>query len=333
MARQVVEPRALAGSVDAIDVRLLRAMGMRAFETWPRAVERFRPAYLAEATGVAPETVKERMARLASEGVLAGFEIYPNARHLGLEQTTFHLRMDPTAKEAAVRDLAAVDGFVGVYDFLGHDLCIDILYHGPQDLDRKLRLVATLTNQDDTVRFYDRVFPDPARALGALDWRIVQALRGNARRPLDEVAAQVGVSVKTVRRRLVAMMREGAVDIVADVRLGRVPNLVVFNLVLYLQDPRNKEVIQRILRAYDDRFFYAWQPPSRRFGSYHVTLFATRNAEIEEMRRAAEDLPGVERAEVMIPHGGTYRGEWLDEAMAERLEELRPATHALPPVG
>lgn len=315
------------GVVDRLDLHIIRTMGMRPFETWPRDPARFRPGFLAAAVGVAPETVTERISRMEQDGVLVGYEVYPNVHHLGLGQTTFHLHVDPDEKTRVKDALEPVEGIVGLYDFLGADLCVDICYRSDADLDRKLRLVAHLARQEGVVRFYDRALPAPVRPLTKLDWRILAALRGHGRLPPEDVADAVGVSAKTIRRRQSAMAAEGAFDTVAVVDLGRIPDLQVFNLVFFLRDAADAATTARIRSTFDDRFFYAWQPPSLRFGSYHVTLFARTNAEVEALRRKASGIEGVERAEVMIPCGATWDGTWLDEAIRERAEggPVRPA--------
>jgi DNA-binding Lrp family transcriptional regulator len=50
------------------------------------------------------------------------------------------------------------------------------------------------------------------KELSALDLKIIASLRNNARRPVAEIAAMVGVSAKTVRRHLDSMMADGSLD-------------------------------------------------------------------------------------------------------------------------
>lgn len=306
--------------MDVTDLRIIRAMGLRPFETWPRDPERFRPGYLGEACGVSPETVKTRLQRMQAEGILTGYEIYPNVRHFGLKQTSFHLHLPQERKARAQEDLKPLDGLVGLYDFLGPDLCVDLCYRDDADLKRKLQLISRLTDQQRIVGFYERAMPTPNRALISLDWRIVKALRGNARRPLEEVAAELGVSTRTVRRRFDQMQRLGDVDTVAVVDLGRIPDVRIFNLVFYLDDPQDKQAMAAIRKEFDASFLLAWQPPSADFGSFHTAQFANSNEEMEAIRRRGAALPGVSRAEISIPCGAYYHGEWLDEAIAARIE-------------
>ena len=51
------------------------------------------------------------------------------------------------------------------------------------------------------------------RQLSPLDLRIIASLKDDARRPVAEIARIVGVSVKTVRRRLEEMKTDGSLDL------------------------------------------------------------------------------------------------------------------------
>lgn len=304
--------------MDATDLRIVRGMGLRPFEWWPRDPNRFKPGGLAMQAGVSPETVKTRILRMQVDGVLAGYEVYPNPRHFALEQSTFHLRVSDEVKARVRDDLEAIEGLVAIYDFLGSDMCVDFAYNGDDDLARKLRLVRRLTEQDDVVPFYDRAFPPPARELSRLDWRIIRALRGDGRRSPNAVAEDLGVSARTVRRRLDQMEKEGAFDVVAVLDLGKVSELSVFNLVFHMDDPADQAVKAAIHRTFDEVFMYAWQPPSKQFGSYHATVFARDNAEMEGLRRKGASIEGVARCDVMIPCGAYYTEAWVDGAIADR---------------
>ncbi len=50
------------------------------------------------------------------------------------------------------------------------------------------------------------------KKLSPLDLNIIAALQGNARKPIAEIAKSIGASVKTVRRHIGVMRREGSLD-------------------------------------------------------------------------------------------------------------------------
>src|SRR5688572_12512390 len=112
-------------------------MGLQPFLTWPHPPERLKATKIAKDLGLSPETVKERIARLEKDGTIQGYEVYPNFRHLGLLSTTYHFRVpDTTQKTRALEQVGRAEGVVGVYNFVGPDVCVDLAHRGGRDLTR-----------------------------------------------------------------------------------------------------------------------------------------------------------------------------------------------------
>lgn len=74
-----------------------------------------------------------------------------------------------------------------------------------------------------TAPMYPRYVGD--KELTVLDYRIIHALHDDSRRPLNGVAEELQVSVKTVASRLDHMMETGAIEFSADFRLERSPGI------------------------------------------------------------------------------------------------------------
>jgi DNA-binding Lrp family transcriptional regulator len=88
------------------------------------------------------------------------------------------------------------------------------------------------------------------KKLSPLDLRIVASLKDNARRPVAEIADMLGVSAKTIRRRLEDMISDGSLDLSApmDLSLGGDMFLVMH---VNLRDGADKrEVGRRLLSKY-----------------------------------------------------------------------------------
>src|SRR3990170_8059123 len=197
--------------MDSLDLRIVREMGFRPYGTRPQDPMRFKPSYLAKRTGVEPETVKARLARMEDAGFIRFYQMYPNFRHFGLHGSAYLFRVpDDDRKAEAIEKVEPIEGLVEIHDFFGPEMCVDVSHRGPEDLSRKLRLLAEFTGDAAPIPFYERQMPSVRRALTPLDWRILKALRRRGRRPLAEVADEVGVSLRTVRRRFDRMAAEGS---------------------------------------------------------------------------------------------------------------------------
>lgn len=311
--------------MDAVDIRLLRAMGLLPFAQ-PRTAKDLRPGAWARRARVSPKVQRERIARLREDGIIAGFEAYPNLDHLGLRWTTFHFRLPPrTPKRRAMAAVEAVDGVVAVMNFLGTDLCVDVLYADADDRARRLKVLRSLTGAQWS-EWYDNRMP-PARApLEPLDWRILAALRGRADRPTREVAEEIRVSEKTAKRRFAAMLAAGDVDVVPMLDLGRIPRTIPFALLYRIPPPQVPRAARAILAEHEERYLWAWRPPVDELATFVVVLCAERTQQIEEIREQAEERSGATSVEAIVPCGSIETPGWLDAAVAR----AAPASRNVP---
>jgi DNA-binding Lrp family transcriptional regulator len=225
---------------------------------------------------------------------------------------------DDDKKADALAKVTFIDGLTEVHNFLGAELCLDVAFHSPSDLSRKLRLLGEITGDRAPERFYDREYPKVQRRLSRLDWQIMKALRNRATRPLSSVAKEVGASVKTVRRRHEAMAREGSIFGVPAVDASRAPGMILYDLLCYTSPGSVAKATPLILDLLRDRYLFHFIPPTQSLGNFDVLVAAQSTGEIEEMRVAASKVPGVVKASALIFRGWAEHGDWIDAAIEQR---------------
>ena len=304
-------------------MKILRTMGFRPYGSRPQDPGHFRPSYIAQHLGVEPETVKARLARMEEAGFIRFYQVYPNFRHLGLEDSAYLFRVpDDDRKAEAIRRVEPVDGLVEIHNFLGPEMCVDLSYRSPHDLSRKLRLLSDFTGDAAPDRFYDRRMPEVTRTLTPLDWRILKSLRHRARRPLAEVADEVGVSLKTVRRRYDRMAREGSFFVVPAVDPGKAAGILLYELLFYTTPDADESTVRRILQALEERYIYHYAPASQALGNFDALLYAESAGEIEEMRQRARAIPEVVKVVPLVFRSWAEYTNWIDAAIDERIRAV-----------
>ncbi|HLE47025.1 MAG TPA: Lrp/AsnC family transcriptional regulator [Candidatus Thermoplasmatota archaeon] len=302
--------------MDALDVRIIRAMGIRPYDRRAKPPEALKPSNIAGAVDASVVTVKERIARMEDVGVIAGYQIFPNLRHLDLGARGYFLRIrTEDGKRNAVDAMAGLAGLIELHDFLGDGVCADFAFQGPDELAEKLAFLSEKSGDASPRRFYDRHMPVVKRRLSALDWRILRALRGRARRPLAEVAEAVGVSGRTVKRRYAMMAREGSFFVVPLLNPAKAEGLILFELLFYLRDPASTATTNAILRAFDEHRVYTYRPASPELGTLDMLLFAKSSEEVERLRRQGGAIPGVAKAEAWLFQGFFDHSAWIDDAI------------------
>jgi DNA-binding Lrp family transcriptional regulator len=311
--------------VDALDVRIVRTMGIRPYERWPKSPDVLKPAHIARTLGVTVDTVKDRIRRMEAAGVIAGYQVMPNLRHLGLTGAAFLFRVPAMeAKDRVVDEAQTTEGLLELHDFQGPAMCVDLVYSSPEALQGRLDALAKSTGDAAPLKFYDRDMPPAPRPLTRLDWRILRAMRGRARAPLADIAAEVGVSARTAKRHHDRMAAEGAFFTYPLLDPSKAPGMVMFELLFWLRADAGRGTANRILKAFDDRQVYSYVPASPPLGSFDLLLFADSVAQVDALRRQGEAIEGVARCEAWMFRGFHDRSAWLDRAIEERAEASLP---------
>lgn len=305
--------------MDALDIRIVRELGLRPYGAAPRDPESLKPAEVARRLRVEPKTVKARLDGMREDGFLHHFEAFPNFRHLGRAGSAHLFRIpDEDRRADALRRIEPIEGLMEVHSFVGGATCVDLAHRSPADHASKLRLLADFTGDAAPVLFYERHMPAVGSALSPLDWRILAALRHRADRPLADVAGEVGVSLKTVRRRFDRMAGEGSLFVVPVLDPSRAAGLVLFELLFYTAPDAGPGTLRAILAALDEHYVYHYVPSSQSLGNFDVLLFARSMATIEELRQKGRAIPGVVRVDSLVFRGWNDYSGWIDDEIAAR---------------
>ncbi len=306
--------------MDDVDVRIIREMGIRPYLTRPKDPDALKPSHLARRLGCSVNTVKTRVARMEQDGVIAGYQVIPNLRHLGLTGVAYYFTAPLDAeKEAAMAAIAKMEGLLEIHDFLGRGFCIDFTHADGPGLERSLAILSKITGETNPVKFYERDMPLVTRELTNLDWRILSALRFNAKKPLDEVAEELGVTGRTVRARHSRMASEGSFFAVPMLDPSRAGGLFLFEILLYIEPDQFDAVTAEFHRRMDGAHVYAKAPSTPELGHWDALVFAQNTAEVERLRALAGSIPGVTRAEAWLFRGLHDHGGWLDDAISAKI--------------
>jgi DNA-binding Lrp family transcriptional regulator len=309
--------------VDQRDFALLQAMGFQPYLDIP-PVDAVRPARLAKRVGLGLKATKERIAQLEAAGVIAGYDAYPNLGHFPFSWKSFHFRVPEERKPAFLGGLEPVEGLVGSFNFLGRDVCIDVFAQDEAEMRRRVRLLSQMAGVEPW-EFYANAVPPVRHALSLLDWRIVKALRHDAKRPLPDIARELKVTPRTVKNRFDRMVAEQSLWIVPRVDFSKISGFVPFGVLIYSDRPNDAR------KVIEPNALYSWTPPDAHLGQVCAFMQARTMGEVEECRRRVLAVPGVTRVELLVPTGIQMSLAWLDEAIERRIAELSRISIGGPP--
>lgn len=291
----------------------------------PPPPEARSPAYLADRVGVTPGTVRQRIQALEADGVIQAYQAYPEPGQLGLDITALQVRApDGSARSELIDELVLSDGVLEVHDLHGPWLLVVLAHRDPAERTRRTRLLSRRTADPDPLVLAARTGRRDQRNLTHLDWRIVQALRGQADRSPSHLADEVGVSYRTVRRHLDRMLEEGSLTIAPQVDTARMEGVMPVDLVVVLEAPGHAEAIEALGAVAPDRVLQRYLPPpggEDRFASLFSCLTST--GEMTALRQEIQGLTGVRHANAVLPLASHTTG-WLDEQIAAQVAATAP---------
>lgn len=313
--------------MDALDVRILRQMDLLPYGSQPRDPSVFKPTVIARRLDTTRDTVKARIEGMEEDGVLLGYQVFPNLDHLDLRSGAYLADVEETDRTEAVVDaLAELDRVLVLHEYLDDAVCVEYAFRDEAEREATLEAIRERTGDPEPRRFYDGVMPDVDRELTNLDWRILASLRGEATKPLREVAADVGVTRKTVKRRYDRMAAEGSFVTVPLLDPSQAPGLILFELMFFAEPDTEREVANDVLDAYEEHRVFHYVPATERLGNFNILCFAKTPARIEELRTQGEALAGVDRVEAGLFSRFVDRQGWLDDEIEARIEATAPTS-------
>ncbi len=263
-------------------------------------------ANIARKLGVDEDTVRLRVRRAMEHGFLAPWRLAVNPRLLDCEAASFELEVDTEErKPGAISQIQLVDGVTRILDYRGKGLLVTI-YSDGESLSRKVQLVESICGAPKSVIWKSR-FPRPEVRMKNIDWRIVNEMKGDARKDLHGVAKSLGVSTRTVQRRLAAMTEGKAIYLAGAPNVENLGGLLCC-FVVSCPDPLKKKEVDNEIRSKFGRLGLSDMSPEEHsiFGIPCQNL-----AEADRALTSLKSIDGVEKAGMRVMKQVILVQDWL----------------------
>lgn len=218
--------------VDDIDVAICRAL-----------LEDSRISYsvLGKMLGITPQAVHRRVQVLTDLGVLKGTVTRLSFSAIGRMWVFIHGWSDCASMREVAKKLEKVDNVIVMMIASGNRLYLQCMAKDAREL---ADLVSSIQNsaslQDPQVGIIPTPPPASPGTLSALDIRLIKALLTDSRKPISRLAADVGVTPKTVRKRLNRLVKDCLVQFSVHWSPGMTGGLLV-QLHLVIRSDAHKE--------------------------------------------------------------------------------------------
>jgi len=153
------------------------------------------------------------------------------------------------------------------------------------------------------------------RALYALDYQIIRALKDDSRKPISEVADELGISAKTARRRLNRMIKNGLIELSVE-WYPDASNDIVTLVQLYLKPDADPASAFKIVKKYAPHMLFYWQ-----FVDIpNVATYAVWTSTMKELQGIRESLEKEEDVLSVVPnvlYVGYIFSTWRDQLVEQ----------------
>ena len=319
---QSLFPTPFGRYMDVLDAAILRSLGIEPFAGYADRPRGLRASDVARALGRNVRLVQDRITRMERSGVITGYAMVPNPRHLGLQVTTLYVPTAGAADAAMLAAFSELDGFIQTIAYLGEGVCLSLGHHNPAELERRVATVRRLAGEAGPPRaMYGDGLSSPQRAPTPLDWRIIAAFAENARRTMQGAAEEVGVTVKTLRLHLARLRAEGSIDEVAKLDFAKMDGIIPFELAVWCDDPDS--VAGLLVGRLREHYWGHFRGPPDGFSDILLRVFATTPAEVNRLVKVAGEVPGVRAARALLAAGQFDNHGWIKEAIARQVQATK----------
>lgn len=278
---------------------------------------------LADRLGLSVNAVHKRIRTLVEQGVIRAFTAKISIDMLKAVPLVVSGRSEAQSFEAAEK--LREHGFTYWLGVAGGNY----LYLGAY-----LRNIAELESYIDFIR-KEAKMPDPTvgiepdvsafqpppasreATLYPLDYQIIYALHKNSRKPISKVAEELGVSARTIRRRLSRLIREGLIELSIEWYPDASNDIMtIFHLQLKASADKNKAV-SLLMEKYSPYTIFFWSfsnLPNQLVG----VVWTNTMKQLRDIQRSIRSEGIFESAIPNILYTGYIFDTWRDKLLQEK---------------
>jgi DNA-binding Lrp family transcriptional regulator len=302
---------------DDLYSKILREMYKPA---WLRMSGRQTNATLAKMLGVDEETVRSIVVKMRKSGFLKSWTVSLNPHALGVECESILVKLsDPSipTRERVKSQLRLIEGVVAIFSFLNDPLLRIVLYNeDEEDLERKIRLISSICGSKKPELVWNIPFPALTHELKKTDWLIIRSLFKNSKQNVSEIAANIGVSTRTIARRLDFMMEQRAFFLSPIVDAKKVDGFL-YHFIISFGSSNRKQAADSILRQSVSRIVFTDTSAT----SYSIIATICQNiSEAQEISDLMKKTDGVESVIATVFEDIDFVHDWIYREIERKIK-------------
>ena len=261
--------------MDEIDVKILKHL-------WE---DGRMPIYLiAKQVGLSNAAVYKRLKGMMERGELLGFSILLNSDKI-LNSAVISIRAR-RKREEVMEILSELSGVMHIVAGFGGRYYVEFWYSDELELRDKVNYIKRLTGAY-RIEIYKHKKVEEAR-IHPLDWKILLALKDDARQSFTELSKKIGLSSKTISRRWKRLREQELCKAYPIINRPSTKEIFWFSLFIETDEPTLEPKIRRMTNLWRTSIFA--DPPM-----VYGVFYGRTIQEVDEIMENIVSMKGVKR--------------------------------------
>jgi DNA-binding Lrp family transcriptional regulator len=223
---------------------------------------------------------------------------------------------DPSSKDSVISRIKLVDEVVMIMDFYERPVRVVFYHENDRDRERRLSLIQSICGDKSPITWQD-VFAPCDMKLKRTDWQILQVLRRDSMQSNADIANELRVSARTVKRRLSFMSESKAIYSFARGDVKKMPGMVYFFLVDCGNGKRKDQVDEKITSRLENAVYV--ETGNKQHSTFAVVFHNPSDA--DETYRWMKSLDGADDVKMSMMREIISVPDWLDKEIDKHLQE------------
>lgn len=210
---------------------------------------------LAKITDISVSAIHKRIKILEDNGNISGYIARPSIIALKCIWILIFGTSNAKSMDAVSKELGQHESVIFVAITGGKYLLISGYIRDITELqDYSSYVSKTAQMSEPTIAIYDvryRTVPEP---LSSIDFKILKTLNKDARKPITDIADDIGVSTKTIRKRLDHMIENNLANFSIQITPHMNSFVTIFHL--FLKEGNIKSTLEYLEKKYSKNLFY-----------------------------------------------------------------------------
>jgi DNA-binding Lrp family transcriptional regulator len=312
-------------NMDDLDVKILRSLISERDVSPTSASVKLSLRGIAAHLGADDMTVRYRYNRLQELGYMSIWSLLVNPAFFGYRVAEVMVDVQPeSAKPDMIRKLKLVHEITGLVNFYGRAISLYVIYNGEESRSRTIELISRITNAEKILQFRMPMPQSLTKNLTETDVRIIRALSKDARKSTILVAKELGLSSKTVRKRVERLRNENTILPLPILNLASIPGIVpIYLSYIYTKNELKTSVDREVISHFDTSYIMtSFADPA----GGNIVIGAPTMAEVPKILAWAKSQPGIASSRVDIATETFMFPEKLIELL--ELGREQPITYA-----